>query len=198
MAAAPMTLASPVRDRAQARPTGGAGPISDRPRRGATQGLTGWQPASGRAGWPASDLPHCQVPPRFRERFDRHHPKHDSRNCQGDRRDVSECTHHFLLPSGGPRQRPAASDIPRPRSGQRPCADARSGFRRVTVGLQQCHLLDRRPRRRPVRCQPGQYRARGPPCHAEGFPALCWLRVYPRPPNSPRRRSCCAEPATSW
>ena len=28
-----------------------------------------------------------------------------------------------------------------------------------------------------------------PSCHAEGFPALCWLRVYPRPPNSPGRRS---------
>ena len=96
MAAALRTLASPVRDRAQARPTGWERDrVSGRPRRGVTQGQTGWQPASGRSGWPASDLPHCQVPPRFRQRLDRYHPKHDSGSGQGDRRDVSECTHHF-------------------------------------------------------------------------------------------------------
>jgi hypothetical protein len=74
----------------------------------------GWQPASGRSGWPASDPPHCQVPPRFRQRLDRYNPQRDSGSCQDDRRDVSECTHHFppdlwRVRDSGPRHRYASS-----------------------------------------------------------------------------------------
>ena len=82
-------------------------------------------------GWPVSDLPHGQVPPRFRQRLDRYHPKPDSGSCQSDRRHVSECTHHFLLSAGSAT---AARDICIPsRSGQRPCVVPAPGRRRVTV-----------------------------------------------------------------
>src|SRR5271168_2498300 len=42
-------------------------------------------------------FPHRYVPPHFRQRSDRHQPKRRSGGCHGDRRDVPECPHHFLL-----------------------------------------------------------------------------------------------------